>query len=100
MAKNNRHSKQSDRRTRTIAATTRGLIPRFVGRRIKTSDDFKAVFSDVIIGTLNHKIRPQVTNAASNAGGKLLQVVKMEYEYGDKVGPNGAKKPKALALTA
>lgn len=49
---------------------------------IKTSRDFRnlmsAIMSDVIAGRLT----PNMTNAACNAGGKLLKMVDLEYKYG------------------
>jgi hypothetical protein len=49
---------------------------------VKTSRDFRnlmsAIMSDVIAGRLT----PNMTNAACNAGGKLLKMVDLEYKYG------------------
>ena len=39
-----------------------------------------ALMSDVVEG----RISPAVSNAACNAGGKLLKVVEMQYRYGAK----------------
>lgn len=48
---------------------------------IETSSDFRnmmsALMSDVIRGALS----PEVTNAACNAGGKLLKMVELEHKY-------------------
>lgn len=43
-----------------------------------------ALMSDVIEG----RVTPQVSNAAVNAGGKLLKVVEMSMKYGTTVGGN------------
>jgi len=49
-------------------------------RGVQSSSDFRdlmsALMSDVIRGSLN----PMVTNAAVNAGGKLLKMVELEYK--------------------
>lgn len=39
-----------------------------------------ALMSDVISGA----VTPQITNAACNAGGKMLKMVDLEYKYGTK----------------
>lgn len=48
---------------------------------VETSRDFRnlmsAIMSDVIAGRLT----PNMTNAACNAGGKLLKMVDLEYKY-------------------
>lgn len=51
---------------------------------VHTGEDFarlmSALMSDVVLG----KIPPDISNAAVNAGGKLLKVVEMQYRYGSK----------------
>lgn len=49
-----------------------------------------ALMSDVIDGS----ITPVVSNAAVNAGGKLLKVVEMKYKYG-----SATTESKPLTLT-
>lgn len=44
------------------------------------ADLMSALMSDIIAG----RVTPQVGNAACNAGGKLLKVVEMQYQYGTK----------------
>lgn len=44
-----------------------------------------ALMSDLIEGS----IAPGTSNAAVNAGGKLLKVVEMQLKYGKKVGTDG-----------
>lgn len=46
-----------------------------------------ALMTDVIEGSLT----PAVTNAAVNAGGKLLKIVEMQHKYGQKQPTNGAR---------
>jgi hypothetical protein len=41
-----------------------------------------ALMTDVISG----KLSPEVTNAACNAGGKLLKMVELEYKYASEAG--------------
>ena len=57
---------------------------------IHTANQFAGVFSAMIGDVLSGAISPGVTNAACNAGGKLLKVVEMQQKYGTK-GP-GARK--------
>lgn len=45
-----------------------------------------ALMSDIIGG----RVSPQVGNAACNAGGKLLKIVEMQYQYG-KQNANGTR---------
>jgi len=50
--------------------------------------------SDVIEG----RISPVVSNAAVNAGGKLLKVVEMEYKYGRQPEAQEAPRKPTLSL--
>jgi hypothetical protein len=50
-----------------------------------------AMMSDVIHGLLT----PSVSNAACNAGGKLLKVIEMEYKY---AGTPGKRTQRSLGL--
>lgn len=56
------------------------------GKGISTSSNFRdfmsALMSDVIAG----RVTAQVTNAACNAGGKMLRMVELEMQYGLKSG--------------
>lgn len=51
-----------------------------------------SLISDVIDGSVS----PQVTNAACNAGGKMLKVVELQLKYG-KPGANGTRDELQLA---
>lgn len=55
---------------------------------IKTANQFAQFMSDLITDVIEGGLTPQVSNAAVNAGGKLLKVVEMQYKYG-KTQPNG-----------
>lgn len=60
-------------------ATPRSLM--IAEQGITSSGDFRnfmsALMTDVIRGTLS----PETTNAACNAGGKLLKMVELEFKY-------------------
>ena len=49
---------------------------------IKTSGDFRNFMSSVMSDVIAGRITPNITNAACNAGGKLLKMVDLEYKYG------------------
>lgn len=51
-----------------------------------------ALMSDLIDG----RVSPSIGNATSNAGGKLLKVVEMQFKYG----VNGPGQQKVLMLSA
>lgn len=65
-------------------------------RGIESSEDFRnlmsALMGDVITGTVS----PDVTNAACNAGGKLLKMVELEYKYA----ANAARRERVLHLSS
>lgn len=50
--------------------------------------------SDIIEGS----ITPQVSNAAVNAGGKLLKIVEMQLKYGDKAATTSPSKTSTKEL--
>lgn len=64
----------------SVGAPTSKSLP-LAERGIQSSGDFRnlmsALMTDVIRGALN----PEITNAACNAGGKLLKMVELEYKY-------------------
>jgi hypothetical protein len=70
-----RKSEKSDiaQRPRCVAIAEQGI--RTAGN---FADMMSALMSDVIEG----RVSPQVSNAAVNAGGKLLKVVEMQMKYG------------------
>ncbi len=63
---------------------------------IRTSRDFRdlmsAIMSDVIAG----RITPGMTNAACNAGGKLLRMVELEQKYATR--PEGTRRTLTVAF--
>jgi hypothetical protein len=54
----------------------------FAEAGVRTSGDFAGMMSALMSDTISGKVSPQVTNAAVNAGGKLLKVVEMQLRYG------------------
>lgn len=51
---------------------------------INTASQFAGFMSALMSDLIEGNISPQVGNAAVNAGGKLLKVVEMQYQYGRK----------------
>lgn len=54
-------------------------------RNIKTGQQFAGLMSALMGDVIAGRIAPNVSNAACNAGGKLLKVVEMQHKYGRKV---------------
>jgi hypothetical protein len=48
---------------------------------VKSSGDFRNLMSALMTDVIRGSISPEVTNAACNAGGKLLKMVELEYKY-------------------
>lgn len=53
-------------------------------RGIKTSRDFRDFMSALMSDVISGAVTPQITNAACNAGGKMLKMVDLEYKYGTR----------------
>lgn len=51
-------------------------------RGIRTGGDFASLMSALMSDIIGGRVTPQVGNAACNAGGKLLKIVEMQYQYG------------------
>lgn len=49
---------------------------------IQTGGDFALMMSALMSDVVEGKIAPQVANATTNAGGKLLKIVEMTQKYG------------------
>jgi hypothetical protein len=58
-------------------------------RGIRTGGDFASLMSALMSDIIGGRVTPQVGNAACNAGGKLLKIVEMQYQYGKQRGVNG-----------
>lgn len=50
-------------------------------RGIHTSRDFRDLMSSLMSDVIAGKLTPGTTNAACNAGGKLLKMVELEHKY-------------------
>lgn len=49
---------------------------------VKTGEQFAGLMSALMSDVIEGRLTPSVSNAAVNAGGKLLKVVEMQYKYG------------------
>ena len=58
-------------------------------RGVKTGGDFASLMSALMSDIIGGRVTPQVGNAACNAGGKLLKIVEMQYQYGKQIGTKG-----------
>lgn len=58
-------------------------------RGIRTGGDFASLMSALMSDIIGGRVTPQVGNAACNAGGKLLKIVEMQYQYGKQRGVSG-----------
>ena len=56
---------------------------------IRTGAQFANLMSALMSDIISGRVTPQVGNAACNAGGKLLKVVEMQYQYGTQKGGSG-----------
>lgn len=61
---------------------------------VRTGTDFANLMSALMSDVIEGRVTPQVANAACNAGGKLLKVVEMQYQYGT----TGDGSPKTILL--
>lgn len=84
-AKRNAEHKSVQDDNEKCQTIAKGSVPRcleITQKGIRTSGEFAqmmaAMMSDLVEGT----ITPQVGNAVTNAGGKLLKVVEMQMQYG------------------
>ena len=76
-------SKQAARGTpRSVAIAERG---------VRTADDFTSLMSSLMSDLIMQSVSPQVGNAVSSVGGKMLKAVEMTYKYG-KADADGNKK--------
>lgn len=78
-------SQTDDKGDRTPSKTPRSVA--FAQKGIKTSEDFANVMSSLMSDLIEGTITPQIGNAVVNAGGKLLQVVEMQYKYANPPHP-------------
>lgn len=92
MAKAREGSRSNAQSSKAADAKSVQLAHRGVG----SSEDFRnlmtALMGDVITGAVS----PDVTNAACNAGGKLLKMVELEYKFA----ADAARKERVLPLAS
>jgi hypothetical protein len=50
-------------------------------RGVQSSADFRNLMSALMTDVIRGSLSPEVTNAACNAGGKILKMVEMEYKF-------------------
>ncbi len=65
-----------------IAEKTKPRCLELTQRGICTSSDFAQMMAAMMADLVEGTITPQVGNAVTNAGGKLLKVVEMQMQYG------------------
>lgn len=80
---------KTKRNTQIDSADTAGKSLRIADRGIHTSADFRNFMSALMSDVISGAVTASVTNAACNAGGKMLKMVELEYKY--------ATRPKAVA---
>ena len=51
---------------------------------VATGEDFAKLMSAVMSDVIEGRITARDANAVCNAGGKLLQIVEMQYRYGNR----------------
>ena len=67
-------------------------------RGIRTGGDFATLMSALMSDIIGGRVSPQVGNAACNAGGKLLKIVEMQYQYGKQIHPGGGRELSLVPL--
>jgi hypothetical protein len=60
---------------------------------VQTGEQFASLMSALMSDVIEGRLSPMVSNAAVNAGGKLLKVVEMEYKYGRQPDAPTQRKP-------
>lgn len=65
-------------------------------RGIRSSGDFRDLMSELMSDVIGGALSPQRTNAACNAGGKLLKMLELEYKYSND--PNTRSRRLAIAF--
>ena len=75
---------------RSLAIGTKG---------IDTAKDFASLMSAVMSDVLDGSLSPQIANAVTNAGGKLLKVVEMQHKYASTPNVAEATEPPNMSLT-
>ena len=63
---------------------------------ISSSSDFRDFMSALMSDVISGRVTAQVTNAACNAGGKMLKMVELECHYGTR--PENKRRTMSLAF--
>lgn len=82
---------KTTRVAKTGTTSVEGKQPRSItiaSQGIRTASDFADMMSALMSDVIEGRVTPQVSNAAVNAGGKLLKVVEMSMKYGTTVSGN------------
>jgi hypothetical protein len=82
-------SRTSQKKTKETAKARARSVPRSIeiaARGISTASDFSQLMSALMSDVIEGLMTPSVSNAAVNAGGKLLKAVEMQIKYGTKNG--------------
>ena len=79
-------SQEVTRRDESGTAGTSVIAPeasslKLAERGVQSSGDFRNLMSALMTDVIRGSLSPEVTNAACNAGGKLLKMVELEYKF-------------------
>ncbi len=105
MAKSRKKSKTISRVSKTAEKKSASLAKRrpqclqIAKQGIQTGGDFALMMSALMSDVVEGKIAPQVANATTNAGGKLLKVVEMTQKYGIPISGSPQKILRLLPFT-
>lgn len=86
--------KESTNAGKKVQSTTKSRNPRCLtvaSRGIRTSSDFAQFMSHLMSDIVEGAITPEISNAAVNAGGKLLKSVELTLKYGKAKAEGGEK---------
>jgi len=85
MARTRKTTTQARQRKETPVKHTTPKCLAIADKGIRTSQDFADYMSAMMTDVVTGAVTPQVTNAACNAGGKLLKAVELQMKYGAKL---------------
>jgi hypothetical protein len=70
------------------------------GDGLDTADKFARFMTEMMCDLAEELVSPEVGNAITNAGGKVLKVIEMQIKYGTKVDATGEKRLLLRAVPA
>ena len=73
-------------------------INKLTAQGIKTSQDFKAFMAALMLDVADGLVTASQTNAACNAGAKLLKAAELELKHGTATKADGKGRTKTLQL--